>query len=171
MYQGSAFQNQGTMFAQQEQQAQAQPQAEAFDEEAFARAFDEAAQSELASEQAQQEGLAAQQDVLIEESANRFMESDHRPQERLGADLIYDPENGQINEDQNDPDALARTAGHLLDSVRDNQSDKFQNSLFLGLMRQLRDKKVVVEGDKIVNTQAHGGSAGLDESSDEVAAP
>lgn len=51
-----------------------------------------------------------------------------------------------------DDDALAATAGELLERVVDNQSDKFQNSQFLGLMRKLRDREVKVDGDKMVET-------------------
>ncbi|PSK37499.1 hypothetical protein B9Z65_2241 [Elsinoe australis] len=55
-----------------------------------------------------------------------------------------------IQHDENDD--LARTAGQLLDKVKDNQSTKFQNSQFLDLMRRLRDREVRVEGDKMVET-------------------
>ncbi|MBE7181807.1 MAG: hypothetical protein INR71_11485, partial [Terriglobus roseus] len=41
-------------------------------------------------------------------------------------------------------DELSKTAGHLLDSVAHDTSDKFQNSSFLALMRRLRDKEVRV---------------------------
>lgn len=51
-----------------------------------------------------------------------------------------------------DDDALAMTAGELLERVEDNQSDKFQNSQFLVLMRKLRDREVKVDGDKMVET-------------------
>jgi hypothetical protein len=122
-------------------------QVEAFDEEAFARAFDQAAQAELA----QQQTLEEQSEVLLDESAERLLDSDQgKETQRLGADLIHDPRDSEHNQTQDDPDALARTAGQLLDSVKNNQSDKFQNSQFLQLMRQLRDKEVTVEGDKIV---------------------
>jgi len=47
-------------------------------------------------------------------------------------------------------DELARTAGLLVESVRDEGNPKFQNSQFMGLMKQLRDGEVVVEGDKMV---------------------
>ena len=50
-----------------------------------------------------------------------------------------------------DADGLARTAGELLDKVKHDSNPKFQNSSFLSLMRQLRDREVHVEGDKIVN--------------------
>ena len=54
-------------------------------------------------------------------------------------------------------DDLARTAGQLLNSVKDNDSDKFQNSVFLQLMCQLRDKEVVLEGDQIKPAHEAGG--------------
>lgn len=152
---------------------QLQPmQAEAFDEEAFARAFDEAAQAEFLAEQTseQEQSVELGQDILMNESAERFLGTEglEEPRERIGADLIHDPNQESISDSQqqNDPDALARTAGQLLDSVKDNQSSKFQNSMFLELMRQLRDKEVVVEGDKIV------GAGGQQESQEsQVAAP
>ena len=49
-----------------------------------------------------------------------------------------------------DADELSRTAGLLLDSVKDEENPKFQNSAFMGFMRQIRDKEMVVDGDKIV---------------------
>lgn len=54
---------------------------------------------------------------------------------------------------RNDDDAMAETAGHLLERVADNTSEKFQKSQFLELMRRLRDKEVRVEGDKVVEVQ------------------
>ncbi|KAG7098755.1 hypothetical protein E1B28_000664 [Marasmius oreades] len=50
-----------------------------------------------------------------------------------------------------DSDELSRTAGHLLDIVKNEQNPKFQNSQFLNLMTQLRDRKVVVEGNQLVD--------------------
>lgn len=47
-------------------------------------------------------------------------------------------------------DDLARTAGMLLETIKDSQNPKFQNSAFMGLMEQLRDRKVVVEGNQMV---------------------
>jgi len=161
MYQGPIFANQAPTIRNEQQPGQLHPQLEAFDEEAFARAFDEAAQSEVALEQGQQHGHAFEQDIMMDESAERFMESDHLTEQvRLGADLIHDPlrDDDQPRQEQDDPDALARTAAQLLDSVKDNQSHKFQNSTFLELMRQLRDKEVTVEGDKLVGVRAENGT-------------
>jgi len=133
-----------------------QPQPEHYDDEAFAKAFEEAAKSErdAIEELRAQKGTEAGPDIMINESAERFMESGNLlEQERIGADLIHDPASDtQQDMQQDDPDALARTAAQLLESVKDNQSDKFQNSQFLELMRQLRDREVTVEGDKIVGT-------------------
>ncbi|KAI0315953.1 hypothetical protein OF83DRAFT_305121 [Amylostereum chailletii] len=53
-----------------------------------------------------------------------------------------------------DADELARTAGRLLDSVVHEQNPKFQNSQFLGLMRQLRDRTVTVEGNDMVEVDS-----------------
>jgi peroxin-5 len=47
-------------------------------------------------------------------------------------------------------DDLARTAGLLVETIKDEQNPKFQNSQFMGLMRQLRDRQAVVEGNTIV---------------------
>jgi len=126
-----------------------------FDDEAFARAFEEASRAEMGNREElhQQQDFELGQDIMINESAARMMESDSSLElERLGADLIHDPsrEDLQDRHQQDDPDALARTAAQLLDSVKDNRSDKFQNSQFLELMRQLRDREVTVQGDTIV---------------------
>lgn len=152
------FQSQLPMQQQLQQQPQLNQQHEAdvFDEEAFARAFDNAAKQDLESDQHETtQGVEMGQDILLDESAERMMDSEQlQPTDRLGADLIHDPlKERQERPQQDDPDALARTAGQLLDSVKDNQSNKFQNSQFLELMRQLRDKEVMVEGDKIVDTE------------------
>ncbi|KAI0001310.1 hypothetical protein BJV74DRAFT_92102 [Russula compacta] len=47
-------------------------------------------------------------------------------------------------------DLLARTAGLLVQSVDHEKNPKFANSQFLGLMKQLRDRKAIVEGNDIV---------------------
>jgi hypothetical protein len=151
-----------------------QKQPEQFDDEAFARAFEEAARNEevLAQERqgaemsqnneqgqnvevGQDQGVELGQDILINESASRLLSSDSdalAQQPLIGADQIHDPtspEREQRQEDT-DPDALARTAGQLLNSVRHDSSEKFQNSQFLELMRGLRDREVMVAGDKFV---------------------
>jgi hypothetical protein len=157
-YSGGFIGQQAEMsMAQQQQQA-----AETFDEEAFARAFEAAAQSEMESKQesAQEQHMEMGQEIMINESAERLIASSEGllDQDRIGADTIHDPltQDLKTQQEQNSPDALARTAGQLLDSVRHDQSSKFQNSQFLQLMRQFRDKEATVEGDKIVGVNVVG---------------
>ena len=80
---------------------------------------------------------------------------DMRPSEeiRIGSDAIYDEasQDEQKHIDMDEADELARTAGLLLDNLKHDQSQKFQNSGFLSLMRQIRDREVHVEGDKLVD--------------------
>lgn len=61
----------------------------------------------------------------------------------------------ESQQEVHDADGLARTAGELLDKVKHESNPKFRNSNFLSLMRQLRDREVHVEGDKIVNVSSH----------------
>ncbi|KAF9454044.1 TPR-like protein [Macrolepiota fuliginosa MF-IS2] len=56
----------------------------------------------------------------------------------------------QQQEPQFDGDELARTAGLLVENLKHEANPKFQNSLFMGLMRQLRDGEVIVDGNKMV---------------------
>ncbi|RDL41757.1 uncharacterized protein BP5553_01736 [Venustampulla echinocandica] len=161
--------------AQSSSMAQERQQEDVFDEAAFARAFEEAAQLE---DEVAQQGLEAEQDdsqvdgiqeaasqqqqgqlgeeILLDKSAERLLESEETltTQGLIGADQIHHPSgtNWQTQHQPQDHDALARTASQLLDNVQDDQSSKFQNSNFLRLMRQLRDKEVTVKGDKIVGT-------------------
>lgn len=70
----------------------------------------------------------------------------------IGSDTIpADKGKGKETEDPSDADELARTAGTLLESVKHDQSQKFKQSNFLSLMRQLRDREVRVEGEKFVD--------------------
>lgn len=55
-----------------------------------------------------------------------------------------------VHSDPRQVDELARTAGRLMETVQHEENPKFKNSEFLGLMRQLRDGDVVVDGDKMV---------------------
>jgi peroxin-5 len=57
-----------------------------------------------------------------------------------------------------DRDELARTAAVLLESVKDETNPKFQNSQFLGLMKQLRDGEMVVEGNQMVESDGRTSS-------------
>ena len=133
---------------------QKQPEREAedvYDEAAFEKAFD----------------LAREEMQLLEESAHRKEAKvdaglyDPKGQDdqgrlyntRIGSDKILDEaqRTGEEGNEADDAEELARTAGQLLENVKGDQSQKFQESKFLSLMRQLRDREVRVEGDKLVD--------------------
>ncbi|OQD85246.1 hypothetical protein PENANT_c010G03192 [Penicillium antarcticum] len=116
-----------------------------FDESAFEAAFDQArADMEL------QGADFAQQDVQQQLDTDQVdtVELVTQEQIRLGSDLIPQSDNEDPQTRVRDADELARTAGQLLDSVRNDQSQKFQQSNFLALMRRIRDREVEVEGDE-----------------------
>ncbi|KAF9272895.1 hypothetical protein BGZ68_001995 [Mortierella alpina] len=56
--------------------------------------------------------------------------------------------------DQDNKEALAKTAGLLLESVDPNSNEKFKNSSFMNFMRRLRDQEVAIEGNKLVEQTA-----------------
>ncbi len=150
---------------------QSQP-VEAFDEQAFARAFEEAAKLEIETEEKaqkdlNQQGVELDQNTLVAKSAEELLAATEGPlnQERIGADTIHNPLSDESSNevDHNDPDALARTAARLLDSVRHDQSSKFQNSQFLELMRQFRDREATVEGDQVVGAPHEHASKPVEE--------
>ncbi|KAJ5501646.1 hypothetical protein N7453_006463, partial [Penicillium expansum] len=131
-------------------QAEQQHHAQQFDESAFEAAFDQArADMEL-------QGVdVAQQDTqkhLQETNEAEISEPVIQEQIRLGSDLIPQSDKQDPETRVRDADELARTAGQLLDSVRNEQSQKFQQSNFLALMRRIRDREVEVEGDDFRET-------------------
>ncbi|KAK9370325.1 hypothetical protein V1509DRAFT_617439 [Lipomyces kononenkoae] len=65
-------------------------------------------------------------------------------------------QSGEDVDQQEDDDGLAAIAGELLESLRSNQTQKFKDSTFLALMRRLRDKEVVVQGNKMVEAVGNG---------------
>ncbi|PLB54332.1 peroxin-20 [Aspergillus steynii IBT 23096] len=140
----TAFPAAGSMATQQ-------PPAETFDESAFEAAFEQAS-ADMMSQNVEdiQENK--------EESANRAAQSDtpavDEPREaiRIGSDTIPQTNNDGTQAQVNDADELARTAGHLLESVSHDQSQKFRESNFLALMRRIRDREVHVEGDEFRET-------------------
>ncbi|KZT26687.1 TPR-like protein [Neolentinus lepideus HHB14362 ss-1] len=73
---------------------------------------------------------------------------------------ILENATGSQNMSPQEQDELARTAGLLVETLRAEQSPKFQNSEFMGLMKQLRDRKVIVEGNTMVEKDASGSIAG-----------
>lgn len=136
----NAFQPQGTAETQQQS-------TEAFDESAFAAAFDQAKEDmELESANVIQERA---EDVYETTQPGVTTEAPVVHEEiRIGSDTI--PQNDKQNSQSpsNDADELARTAGHLLNSVSHETNEKFQQSSFLALMRRIRDREVHIEGDE-----------------------
>lgn len=130
-------------------------------DEAFARAFDAAQEEIFSQENASstdhlQEGM---QDTLGRDLSSTMEQEIEQTFDLNDADLLRTRplESATIEQhddikQQDDNDDLARTASELLDKVRHDQSEKFQNSAFLGLMRRLRDREVKVDGDKMVET-------------------
>ena len=127
----------------QESVSASQGPADTFDESAFEAAF----------EQAREDMDTQAADTTPHDLANIEAEQTPaiaaEPQEtpRIGSDTIPVTEDRDLT-NSNDADELAKTAGHLLDSVRHDQSQKFQGSNFLALMRRIRDREIQVEGDE-----------------------
>ena len=74
---------------------------------------------------------------------------------RIGSDLIEErkpPENE--HQEKADADELARTAGDLLNALKHDQSDKFQQSQFLSFMRRIRDREVEIKGEDFVEVSS-----------------
>ena len=57
-------------------------------------------------------------------------------------------------------DDLSATAGLLISSVQHETNPKFQNSEFMGLMRRLRDRQAIVDGNTIVDPSTLTSSSG-----------
>ncbi|KAI0997937.1 hypothetical protein K3495_g10253 [Podosphaera aphanis] len=129
---------------------------EDFDAEAFARAFDEASRSEFTMDvDTDQQRDNHQNNLLsnyvvegtVPEKATPSLTDDvYLSQTRIGADSI-DNDNAAI---ANDSDALSKVASNLLNNLQHEQSFKFQNSQFLELMRQFRDREATIEKDQVV---------------------
>ncbi|KAI9038511.1 peroxin-20 [Aspergillus affinis] len=138
-------------FPTAESMATQQPPAETFDETAFEAAFEQASADMMShnieESQTNKEELAsstAQSDTPVADEPHEAI--------RIGSDTIPQTNNDGTQARVNDADELARTAGHLLESVSHDQSQKFRESNFLALMRRIRDREVHVEGDEFRET-------------------
>ncbi|SMY19773.1 unnamed protein product [Zymoseptoria tritici ST99CH_1A5] len=174
----SSFAQQNYAPVVQQSKGKERVMADLFDEAAFDRAFDMAKEDMMldAEENAQAEAedqRAEEVEAIVEQEATsmlREIEETEKLHDYLANHSLHQPdiehesmeqmveqrEQVQQAEQQqapyNDDDQLAATAQELLEKVEHNQSDKFKNSQFLGLMRRLRDREVRVEGDKMVET-------------------
>lgn len=131
-----------------------QPEREAedvYDEAAFERAFNVAREEMQRLEESVHQG---KEKVGVETYGTKDQDNQERIENsRIGSDRILDgaQTTGEEGNGADDAEELARTARQLLENVKDDQSQKFRESNFLSLMRQLRDKEVRVEGDKLVD--------------------
>lgn len=58
-------------------------------------------------------------------------------------------------------DDLSATAALLLSSVQHESNPKFQNSEFMGLMRRLRDRDAIVDGNEIIDKETRASVTGV----------
>lgn len=118
--------------------------AEQFDESAFEAAFEQA-RTDVELHGADATPAVEQE---LHETGRVDTAGNNTEEIRIGSDTIPQTDKQDPQAQAGDADALAQTAGHLLDSVRHDQSEKFQQSNFLALMRRIRDREVQVEGDE-----------------------
>ena len=124
-----------------------------FDDAAFEEAFKEVERSTYNPYEFQS---GVPEGPYSKRSANAAEEADIKETQtmkyRIGSDRILDEyrEDSGGHGESDEADELAKTAGNVLENVKGDQSTKFQESNFLSLMRQLRDREVKVNGDKIV---------------------
>lgn len=120
--------------------------AQAFDESAFEAAFEQA----RADLETQATGVTAEAPEGVAQTTHALSAEDQVPAEeiKIGSDTIPFVDKADTNSRLNDHDELAETAGHLLERVQHDQSQKFRESNFLALMRRIRDREVHIEGDE-----------------------
>ncbi|KAI9316480.1 hypothetical protein BX666DRAFT_2019503 [Dichotomocladium elegans] len=80
------------------------------------------------------------------------MKWDQEFAEQESKDWVGEFEKQQETRADCDQEAMARTAGMLLETVDADNNPKFKNSKFMSLMRDLRDRKVRVEGSGLAPT-------------------
>jgi hypothetical protein len=139
------------------------------DDAAFERAFD-AARIGIAETEAAKMSGGQQEDTYTSDSRLHMGEGIKSDAEAASTYDLYDssqpiigsevylnetPQEEHNMDMEHEADELARTAGQLLDNLKHERSQKFQNSTFLALMRQLRDKEVRVEGDQMVDVSSN----------------
>ena len=98
---------------------------------------------------------------LVNEYSASHWEREFQSQEAALTTVEQPQQESSAHKSAHDGDELARIAGELVNTVGDAPNSKFQNSEFLGLMRQLRDGEVVVDGDKMVPREEASPDAAL----------
>lgn len=131
-----------------------------YSEAEFERMFEEAATkidqefSEIEASKSSQAAQASTETVAEQTMRDHHAEMieqtiDRHTTMNIAEQLPVEEQKAVEHEGEN-ADDLARTAGQLLDTLSHNQTEKFQQSNFLALMRKLRDHEVKVEGGKMV---------------------
>ena len=126
------------------------------DDASFEQAFD-AASADLRDEEAHglRDTTECGRNSLVFDPAEELPQIDAHPflYTSIESDQIINEAHGKEHQQfgVNNEDELARTAGELLDTVKHEHSAKFRESKFLSFMGQLRDRKVRIEGDKVVD--------------------
>lgn len=134
------------------QLSSAAPPTATFDESAFEAAFAQASAA-IASQETATETVAAEETTTTpqQDTAADLTTEEQAPIEqiKIGSDTIPPTEKSTDPQAQaHDADALARTAGQLVDSLKHDTSQKFRESNFLALMRRIRDREVEIKGEE-----------------------
>lgn len=145
-YQEPAFHQQMTMATEQHLQI-----SDADFEEAFSDAFTQAQEMDRIQDAHQ---ILHKDGTYTNDHSPDVEAEKERDHIRIGSDAIQYTEwkDRSVDQDAQDADELARTAGQLLNSVQHETSTKFQNSQFLDLMRKIRDREVEVQNNDLQNT-------------------
>jgi hypothetical protein len=141
---------------QQEAQRMAPAPQMSFDTEAFERAFDAASAEMMQQTDRGLDELMTGADVVDPLLKDADVATFEINKARMHETIVSEEPALQQEKQENqmtDPDALAHTAGQLLDSVSHETSEKFAQSSFLALMRRLRDREVVVEGENFIEVR------------------
>ncbi|RAH71365.1 protein pex20 [Aspergillus aculeatinus CBS 121060] len=130
----------------------AAPPTATFDESAFEAAFAQASAA-IASQETATETVAAEDTNTTpqQDTAADLTTEEQAPIEqiKIGSDTIPPTEKSTDPQAQaHHADALARTAGQLVDSLKHDTSQKFRESNFLALMRRIRDREVEIKGEE-----------------------
>ena len=134
--------------APQDQIYQQQQQPAELDDAAFEEAFAQARAEIEQQEQVEFQNTELGHDDTMAQSGPNDLPMEGLEQIRIGSDTIEYHDGEALGDRADDGDALAKTAGQLLDSVSHDQSQKFRESSFLALMRRIRDREVKVDGDE-----------------------
>ncbi|EGO54429.1 hypothetical protein NEUTE1DRAFT_131960 [Neurospora tetrasperma FGSC 2508] len=134
-----------------------------YDESSFEQELAEWAEKEKAekAQQAQQEFEAAEAEWMAQhgpsaENNTKVGPPTDEEMATIDADLENLAEEMEAKEEaearrREGNEELAKAANAILTSVADNQSEKFQKSTFLDLMRRIGNREVEVDGDKLVD--------------------